>query len=70
MPQKVKKPVTILVIFMLITEKKTKRKYKLENMPCIWYLITFKDEIDALFDSRNEIKAISQAFAFKLDFKI
>ena len=37
---------------------------KLQWVSCIWYLVTFKDQTEALLNSRNEVNAISQAFAY------
>ncbi len=44
-----------------MTDKKTEEE--LERVPCIWWPITFKDQIEALLDSGSEENAISQAFA-------
>ncbi len=53
---------------MSMTDKKTEEE--LEQVLCIWYLVTFKDQTEALLDSRNKFNAISQAFAQQLGFKI
>ncbi len=50
-----------------MTDKKTE---ELKQVSCIWYLVTFKDQTEALLDSRSEINAISQAFAQQLGLKI
>ncbi len=44
-----------------MTDKKTEEK--LERVPCIWYLVTFKGQTEALLDSGSEVNAMSQAFA-------
>ena len=46
-----------------MTEKKIVEKKELEQIPCIWYSITFKDQTKALLDSESEVNAISQIFA-------
>ncbi len=38
-------------------EKKSEEK--LEQVPYIWYSMTFKDQIEALLDSRNEVNVMS-----------
>ncbi len=43
---------------------------ELEQIPCISYPVIFKDQTKALLDSGREVKAMSQAFAQKLVFKI
>ena len=47
---------------MLITEKKE----ELEQISCIWYPITFKDQTKALLDSESKVNTMSQAFAYQL----
>ena len=54
---------------ILITEKKIKEK-ELEQVLSIWYPIIFKDQTEALLDSRSKINIISQVFAFELGLKI
>ncbi len=49
----------VLVISISMTEKK---KEKLKPVSCIWYFVTFKDQIDTLLDSRSEVNVISQVF--------
>ncbi len=44
---------------MLMTEK---TEEKLERVSCIWYPITFKDQTEALLNSRSEVNVINQAF--------
>ncbi len=44
-----------------MTDKKTEEE--LERIPCIWYLVTFKNQTKALLNSRSEVNAINQAFA-------
>ncbi len=51
-----------------ITDKKT--EVELEQVPCIWYPVTFKDQTEALLDSGSEINAMSQVFAQQLGLKI
>ncbi len=48
----------------------TEKTEELERVPCIWYLITFKDQTEALLDSGSEVNAMSQAFVQQLGFKI
>ena len=55
MSQKAKKLVAILATSISITEKKE----ELEQVPCIWYPIIFKDQTEVLLDSRSEFNAIS-----------
>ncbi len=43
---------------------------ELEQVPCIWYSVTFKDQTEALLDLRSKVNAISQAFAHQLGLKI
>ncbi len=43
---KVKKLVVVLTISMLMTEKIEERE-ELEQVPCIWYSITFRDQTKA-----------------------
>ncbi len=45
---------------MSMTDKKTEEE--LERVPCIQYLVTFKDQTNALLDSESKVKAMSQAF--------
>lgn len=54
--------------FTLITDKKTEKKS--EWVYDIWYLVTFKDETEALLDSESKINAINPAFTFQLGLKI
>ncbi len=53
---------------MSITDKKT--EVELEEIPYIWYPVTFKDQIKALLDSKSKVNVISQAFAHQLGLKI
>ncbi len=47
-----------------MTDKKTEGELeKLERVPCIWYLVTFKDQTEALLESRSEVNVMSQPFA-------
>ena len=45
-------------------------KEELEQIPYIWYLITFKDQTEALPNSENKVNVMGQAFAFQLGRKI
>ncbi len=65
-PKKFKKLVTISV-FSTSMIKKTE---ELEQVPCIWYPVTFKDQTKALLDLESEVNVISQAFAQQLSLKI
>ncbi len=51
-----------------MTNKKTEEK--LERVPCIWYLVTFKDQTEVLLDSGSKVNAMSQVFAQQLGLKI
>ena len=62
----VKKLVAILATSMLVTEKKE----ELNRVPYIWYLVTFKDQTEALLDLKSEVNAINRAFAHQLGFTI
>ncbi len=48
----------------------TEKIEELEWVPCIWYLVTFKDQTKALLNSGSEVNAMSQAFAQQLGLKI
>ena len=61
--RKAKKLLVVLTTSTLVTEKK---KEELERVPCIWYPVTFKNQTEALLDSKSEVNAISQAFAYQL----
>ncbi len=50
-----------------MTEKKTE---EFERVPCIRYLVTFKDHTKALLDSGSKVNAMSQVFASQLGLKI
>ena len=43
-----------------ITDKKTEKE--LEWISCIYYLVTFKDQTEALLDLKNKVNAMNQAF--------
>ncbi len=64
----------VLVTSTSIIDKKTKGELEelkeLERVPCIRYPVTFKDQIEALLDSRSEVNVISPAFGQKLGLKI
>ena len=50
-------------------DKKTENK-ELEQVACIWYLVTFKDQTEALLDSGSEVNVMNPAFASQLGLKI
>ncbi len=52
---------------MSMTDKKME---ELEQVPCIRYPVIFKDQTEALFNSRSEVNAMSQVFAQQLGLKI
>ena len=58
----------ILTTSTSMTDKKTTDK--LERVFYIRYLITFKDQTEALLDSKSKVNAISQTFAQQLGLKI
>ena len=64
-----KKLVVVSVIIMSMTGKKTEEK-KLEQVPYIWYSITFKNQTEALLDSESKVNAMNLAFASQLGLKI
>ena len=66
MSRKAKKRVAVLATSTSVTEKKE----ELEPITCIWYLITLKDQNEALLDSKNEVNIMSQAFANQLGLTI
>lgn len=41
----------------------------MEQIPYIWYSVTFTKQTKALLDSRTDVNAMSQAFTSQLDFK-
>ena len=57
-----------MATFTLMTDKKTKKE--LERVPYIWYLVIFKDQTEALLDSKSKINTISQTFTFQQGLKI
>ncbi len=60
MPRIDKKLMVVSATAMLITEKKEE---ELERVTCIWYLVTFKDQTEALLNLGSEVNAMTQAFA-------
>ena len=46
------------------------KKEELEQVPYIWYFITFKDQTEAMLDLKSKVNAINQAFAHQLGFTI
>ncbi len=65
---KPKKLVVVLATSTSMTNKKTEEELK--RVPCIRYPVTFKDQTEALLDSRSEVNTMSQAFAQQLGLKI
>ena len=63
---KAKKQAAVLAASMSVIEKKE----ELEWVPCIYYLVTFKDQTKALWDLKSEINTINQAFAHQLGLTI
>ena len=63
----VKKVLAVLATSMLMIDKKTEEK--LDQILYIWYLVTFKDQIEALLDLKSKVNAISQTFARPQDLK-
>ncbi len=61
MPKQIKKLVAVSTTSMSMTDKITEEE--LEQILCIWYYITFKDQTKALLDLGNKVNAMSQAFA-------
>ncbi len=55
---------------MTSTSMTEKIEEKLEQVPCICYLVTFKDQTKALLDSKSEVNTMSQTFAQQLGLKI
>ena len=47
---------------MSMTDKKMEGK--LEQLPCIWYFVTFKKQTKVVLDSKSKVNAMSQAFAY------
>lgn len=45
---------------ILITKKKIEKK--LEWIPCIWYLVIFKDQIETLLDLGSKVNVINKGF--------
>ena len=62
-PKKIKKLVAVLATFTSVTGK---TKEELEQIPCIWYPVTFKEQTETLLDSGSEVNIMSQAFAYQL----
>ncbi len=57
MPWKVKKLVAVSTTAMSMTDKKIEEE--LEWVPYIQYFVTFKDQTEALLDSRSEFNIMS-----------
>ncbi len=53
---------------MPMTNKKMEEE--LERVSCIRYPVTFKDQTEALLDSKSKVNTMSQAFVHQLGFKI
>ena len=47
-----------------------KKKKELEQVPCIQYPVTFKDQLEALLDSKSKVNTMNSAFAFQLGLRI
>ncbi len=60
-PREVKKLVAVLAISTSMIDKKMEEE--LEQVPCIWYPVTFKDQTEALLHSESEVNVMSQIFA-------
>ncbi len=60
MSRQAKKLVVVSVTSTLMTDKKTE---ELEQVACIRYLVTFKDQTEALLGSGSKVNAMSQVFA-------
>lgn len=55
-PQIVNKLVVVLMSLMSMTYQKIEEELKeLNQLPCIWYPIIFKDQIEALLNSKSEV---------------
>lgn len=54
---------------MSITKKKAEEKEKLEQVPCVQYFVTFKNQNEALLDSRSKVNIMSQTFASQIGLK-
>ncbi len=57
----------VLATSMSLIEKKTEEE--LEQLPCIQYPITFKDQTEALLISGNKVNVMSQAITYQLGLK-
>ena len=66
--QKVKKLVAVLATSTSMTNKKTEEE--LERVSCIQYLVTFKDQTEALLNSGSKVNAMNPVFASQLGLKI
>ena len=58
---------TVSTTFTSTTDKKTE---ELEQVLCIWYSLTFKDQTETLLDLGSKVNAMGQAFAQQLGLKI
>ena len=61
-PRKAKKIVVVSAISTLMTGKKIEEE-ELERIPYIWYPVTFKDQTEALLDSRSEFNVMNPTLA-------
>ncbi len=68
--EQVSKKVIKLIAVLAASTSMTEKTEELERVPCIRYPATFKDQTEALLDSRSEVNAMSQAFAQELGLKI
>ena len=53
----------------LMIDKKTEEE-ALERVPCIWYLVTFKDLIKPLLNFGSKVNIMNSAFTSLLGLKI
>ena len=61
MLRKVKKLVAVLATSILMTEK---MEEELKQIPYIWHFIIFKDQTEALLDSKSKVNTMNQAFIY------
>ena len=65
---KAKKLVAVLATSTSMTGKK--KEEELERIFCIWYPVTFKNQIEVLLDSGSEVKVMNPVFASQLGLRI
>lgn len=66
----VKKSVAVSTTSPSMTEKIEKLEIRLEWISCIWYPVTFKNQIEALLDLRSEVNVMSPTFTSQLGLKV